>query len=130
MTRKKNAETNGTATAEVPEAIPLEGTPAENGANGTPTNDKKKPLVSYRLSSDRTTSIELAVWSNTLKNRETNEEYEQLSITLARSYKDQNGAWCKGGSWRVHDVPCLMFLLQKGYAFALERRTGDTSIPF
>ena len=132
MSRKKSAEPESNGTAEAPEAIPMEGsTPETTVTNGTPTNgDKKKPLVSYRLNSDRTTSIELSVWSNTFKNRETNEEYEQLSVTLSRSYKDANGQWCRGGSWRIHDLPVLLFLLQKSHAFALERRTGDSTNPF
>ena len=37
---------------------------------------KPKPLVSYRLQSDRTTSIELAVWANTHTTQQ-GEQYEQ-----------------------------------------------------
>src|SRR4051812_6658237 len=110
MSRKRNTAVadNGAATLEPPENQPSDPGAAvpettQNGTNG----EKKKPVVSYRLSSDRTTSIELAVWSNTFTSKETGEEYEQLSVTVARNYKDANGAWCKGGSWRIHDLPCL-----------------------
>src|SRR5947208_1361034 len=88
--------------------------PSQNGNGG----DKRKPLVSYRLSSDRTTSIELAVWSNTLRNQQSGEEYEQLSITVQRSYKTDAG-WQRQDkpSWRAHDIPCLLHLLGKAHAF-------------
>lgn len=90
--------------------------------------EKQKPVVSYRINSDRTTSIELAVWSNTYRNGQ-GEEYEQLSVTVQRSYKTDEG-WQKGGAWRIHDLPVLMFLIQKAHCFALDRRTTDSSCPF
>ena len=93
--------------------------------------EKPQPLVSYRLNSDRTTSVSLAVWANTYKSQD-GEEYEQLSVTVQRSYKDQQGQWQNQvkPSWRVHDLVTLMHLLQKAHSFALNRRTDDSSIPF
>ena len=93
--------------------------------------EKPQPLVSYRLNSDRTTSVSLAVWANTYKSQD-GEEYEQLSVTVQRSYKDQQGQWQNQAkpSWRVHDLVTLMHLLQKAHSFALNRRTDDSSIPF
>lgn len=122
MARKKTQvadEQNGSPAEAPPEAAT---TAPPNG------DEKRKPIVSYRINSDRTTSIELAIWSNTYRNQ-ANEEYEQLSITVSRNYKTDDG-WQKGGSWRVHDVPVLMFLLSKAHAFALDRRTTDSTIPF
>ena len=94
-------------------------------------NGKHQPLVSYRLNSDRTTSISLAVWANTYTNQQ-GEEYEQLTVTVQRSYLDQQEQWQRQDkpSWRVHDLPVLLFLLQKAHSFALNRRTHDSSIPF
>ena len=130
MSRSKKKETdvqttNGvpdeatTAVAEIP-APPLDTHP-----------EKPQPLVSYRLNSDRTTSVSLAVWANTYKSQD-GEEYEQLSVTVQRSYKDQQGQWQNQvkPSWRVHDLVTLMHLLQKAHSFALNRRTDDSSIPF
>jgi hypothetical protein len=150
MARKKkeptvqNENDQATAVAEFPVAIPVEAetpaeaipvTPVTPTATGTPNgnghalNGTKKPLVSYRLNSDRTTSIEVSVWSNTHKAQD-GSAFEQISVTIGRSYKDQNGAWCKGGSYRSHDIPCLLFLLNKAYSFALDRRCEDSSMPF
>lgn len=137
MARKKTAtagrEEGPVATEEAAEALPVaveqpqEATQA--GSVQGATGDKRKPLVSYRTSSDRGTQLEVAVWSNTYRTQQ-GEEYEQLSVTIQRSYKDANGTWCKGGSYRAHDVPCLLFLLNKAYAFCLERRTSDSNAPF
>ena len=134
MSRKKketDVETNGhheaTALADIPMAMPVEVPPPP------PCNhpDRPQPLVSYRLNSDRTTSISLAVWGNTYKNGD-GEEYEQLTMTVQRSYKDTQGQWQtqQKPSWRVHDLPIVLFLLEKAYSFALNRRTDDSSIPF
>ena len=129
MSRKKKEpdvqSTNGvpdeatTAVAEIP--LPP--------ANTHP--EKPQPLVSYRLNSDRTTSVSLAVWANTYKSQD-GEEYEQLSVTVQRSFKDQQGQWQNQAkpSWRVHDLVALVHLLQKAHSFALNRRTDDSSIPF
>jgi hypothetical protein len=88
----------------------------------------RKPVVSWRVQSDRTTSVELACWVNTYRTQ-AGEEYEQLSFTVTRSYKNSEEQWVKGGSWRTHDIPVLMFLLSKAHAYALDNRTtvsGET----
>src|SRR4051812_48597429 len=77
---------------QTPTPVPSDSPPTGNGQNG----EKRKPAVSYRLMSDRTTSIEAAVWSNEMQNGD-GEKWTQYSVTLSRSYKDQNGQWCKGG---------------------------------
>jgi hypothetical protein len=128
MTRKKktDVETNGeheaqAAVAEAPPVVaPL---PVED-------DGKPRPLVTYRLNSDRTTSISLAVWANQMTNTQTNETYEQLVVTFQRRFRNDQGEWVCGGAWRVHDLPVLLFLLQKAHAFALDRRTSDSSVPF
>ena len=110
---------------QTPTPAPSDSPPNGNGQNG----EKRKPTVSYRLMSDRTTSIEAAVWSNEMQNGD-GEKWTQHSVTLSRSYKDQNGQWCKGGSYRIHDLPIVLFLLQKCHAFALTLRTEDSTMPF
>jgi hypothetical protein len=133
MSRKKKETdvlTNGTPddTTAVAELTPPEVSPPPANTHGT---EKPQPLVSYRLSSDRTTSIELAVWSHFYKNQQ-GEDYEQLSMTVQRSYKDTQGVWQNQArpSWRTHDLPVLLFLLQKAHSFAMNRRCDDSSIPF
>ena len=131
MARKKketDVQTNGiheaTALAELPPEVPAP-PPERNGP------EKPQPLVSYRLGSDRTTSVSLAVWANTYTNQQ-GEEYEQLSVTVQRSYKDTDGRWQRQDkpSWRIHDLVTLKFLLEKAHSFAMNRRCDDSSIPF
>src|SRR5437870_5056987 len=106
MARTKKTEGPAVTVTSAEQPEPPTTSPGNNGPADAPAlandnGEKRKPIVSYRLSSDRTTSIELAVWSNTFTSKE-GEPYEQLSVTIQRSYKDANGAWCKGGSWRIH----------------------------
>ena len=134
MAKRKSAA-DGDRQDTVPVSVPVEGqqgneTHASSTENGGAhvNGDKRKPIVSWRVQSDRTTSIELACWSNTYKTQG-GDEYEQLSFTVMRSYKNGDDQWVKGGSWRTHDIPVLMFLLSKAHAYALEQRTsGD--VPF
>ena len=44
-------------------------------------------------------------------------------------YKDKEGNWQKGGSYRIHDLPVLAYLIQKAHTFALDRREQQ-SVPF
>lgn len=111
-----------------------QGSPEENGSATVPTKndngDRRKPVISWRLMSDRTTSIELSCWVNTYRTQ-SGEEYEQLSFTVQRSYRDQTGTWVKGGAWRTHDLPILTFLVGKAHAYALDRRTTvNAECPF
>ena len=129
MSRKKK-ETDVQSTNGVPD----EATTAVAEIPSPPPDthpERPQPLVSYRLNSDRTTSVSLAVWANTYKDKD-GADYEQLSVTVQRSYKDQQGQWQNQvkPSWRVHDLVALMHLLQKAHSFALNRRTDDSSIPF
>jgi len=118
-------------------------TPAE--ANGTPTNTtppvetqngqrKNKPVVSYAASSDRWTRLEVALWPNAMTNKETGELYTQLVITIARNWRDAEGNWHQGGSYRVHDIPVLVYLVNQAYSWALSSRTevktAEDGIPF
>lgn len=110
---------DGTATVEQP--------PPPVAANG---NGHRRPEISWALNSDRTTRIEVAAWLNTYTTQG-GESYEQATFTVSRSYRDQNDQWQRGGSWRNHDLPVLMFLLTKAHTWALDRRTTvNTDTPF
>src|SRR4051794_35041802 len=111
---KKKAEV--AADSPPPVTSPGEAPPAP--AEQPPSNgEKRRPLTSWRLMSDRTTSYELTVWSNLITPKE-GEPFEQLSFQLTRSFKTDDG-WQKGGGMRAHDLPVVTFLLQKAHSFAL-----------
>lgn len=82
------------------------------------------------MPSDRGTLIELNCWPNVYRTAD-GEEFERLSFTLKRSYRDADGQWQtqKTPSWRTHDVPVVLYLLHKAHAFALDRRAA-ADIPF
>ncbi len=99
--------------------------PSEGNGNG-----KKKPEVSYKCYSDRSTKLEVAVFAFE-KEGEGGEMYKQYSLVFSRSYKDANGTWHNNSpGHRVHDMPVLLFLLEKAYKYCLDARTEDTSVPF
>ncbi len=95
-----------------------------------PPKNGKEPLVRYSINTDRSTSISLAVWSNTMTNPD-GSQWEQLSITISRSYKTDAG-WQRQDkpSFRVHDLPLLNHLVAQAHAFACNRRMTDSTIPF
>jgi hypothetical protein len=140
MARKKKetdvqteVTTNGTAPEAAAATATVEVMPAEEPVRAEstrPGETKNKPAMSWALNSDRHTRIEVAAWVHRHVSPQ-GEEYEQVSFTVQRSYRDQSEQWQRGGSWRTHDLPCLVFLLvQKAHAWALERRTTDSSLPF
>lgn len=92
----------------------------ENGAG-----EKKRPVQSYRVHSDRTTSIELAIWSNEVDYGDGNKGV-QYSTTINRSYKGNDG-WerQKHPSFRAHDIVVLQFLLRKAHDWMLQQRVVE-----
>jgi hypothetical protein len=112
-------EPNVAGTQPPPDATttsPSEVPPAGNG-NG----EKKKPVISWRYPTDRTTTIEVAVWPNMIT-LQSGEQVQVYSVTVQRSYKDQTGNWCKNGSYRGHDLPVLLHALQKAHTWILDQR--------
>jgi hypothetical protein len=120
--------------------------PAEEGAvavlpppeNGTPTPTSgqapatNRPAASFSAYSDRTTRIEVAVWARQVKVSE-HEEYTQYTLTLSRGWQ-KDGTWHGNASFRIHDLPVLLYLVQQAYNWCLARRTtvriGDEPLPF
>jgi hypothetical protein len=138
MARKKketDVQTEPQSNGVAPEAATAtaEAAPAEEVTRSEPpraSEQKNKPAASWALHSDRHTRIEVAAWVHRHVSPQ-GEEYEQVSFTVQRSYRDSNDQWQRGGSWRAHDLPCLVFLLlHKAHPWALERRTTDRSVPF
>jgi hypothetical protein len=97
--------------------------PAQPAQQPNGSGEPRRPAISWSLNSDRTTRIELAVWLNNFTGGQ-GEQYEQASITLTRSYRDDDNHWQRGGSYRTHDLPVLTFLIAKAHAWAMERRTA------
>lgn len=116
MSRKKNTDVE---TPEQPkEEIPV----ATNG-------EKKKPVASWLLNSDKTTRLECSIWANEMHGQD-GATWTQYSVTFRRSYKDnKDSQWYTSTSYRGHDLPILDFLIRKAQDFVLSMRTSDSSIP-
>jgi hypothetical protein len=145
MARKKKPDepsengvpVNGIAVADPPEALPTEShqgardaQAGEPAAKPTPPN---RPAASFAAHSDRTTRIEVAVWSKLVKVSE-QEEYTQYALTLSRSWCDRDGHWQGNASFRIHDLPVLLYLVQQAHHWCVAQRTtvkiGDEPLPF
>jgi hypothetical protein len=130
--------TDGTATMEAPPPTPAttEATTAEGRTEASPPSDspapageKKKPVASWKCPSDRTTMLEVAVWENEVTHGD-GSKGTQYAIVPSRSYKGQDGKWRPSFSCRQHDIPVLLFLLDKAHSWCLAARTEDSTIPF
>jgi hypothetical protein len=125
---------NGTAIADPPAPGQHQGArdapPAGEPAAKPPPN---RPAASFAAHSDRTTRIEVAVWSKLVKVSE-QEEYTQYALTLSRSWRDKEGAWQGNARFRIHDLPVLLYLVQQAYHWCVAQRTtvkiGDEPLPF
>ena len=42
-----------------------------------------------------------------------NQQCEQVSFAVTRTYRDQQGQYVRNTSWPTHDIPILLFLLSK-----------------
>jgi hypothetical protein len=116
------------APAEPPAPTQSNGPPAE----GQTPPPKNRPAASFAAYSDRTTRIEAAVWSKLVKVSE-QEEYTQYALTLSRSWQ-KDGNWQGNASFRIHDIPVLLYLVQQAYNWCVAQRTevkiGDEPLPF
>jgi hypothetical protein len=139
MVRKRNGdvspEANGTAVADPPPTAEQSATPQlQPEANGQDKPEKKRPAASFSAMSDRTTRIELSVWARQVKVSDT-EEYTQFWLTFSRSWCETDGVWHANASYRTHDVPVLVFLVQQAYQWCVSQRmlthiqAGD-ALPF
>jgi hypothetical protein len=131
MTRKKKPDdgpnhdvlANGTAVAEPPPETTVEPSSAQAPQGSPPP--KNRPAASFAANSDRTTRVEVAVWSKLIKVSE-QEEYTQHSLTLSRSWRDKEGNWFGNAAFRIHDIPVLLYLVQQAYQWCIAQRTQVT----
>ena len=143
MPRKKQADAGespaGTATEHPPPEHPPDPLPttspgdAPRDTNGTAavstaTGDKRKPNQTFKIHSDRTTVLEVAIWENEV--RYDDKVSVQHSIQLSRSYKNGDGKWVSNTAYRTHDLPLVRFLMDKAHSWCTDRRTQDSSCPF
>jgi len=72
-------------------------------------------------------SLEVSLWPHTIKLQD-GTEIEVYNATVTRNYRDVNGQWCKGGSYRISELPVLIHALQKAHAFGLDAREQSCPI--
>jgi hypothetical protein len=110
-----------------------------NGAVEAPTSEapapripqngsKRKPDQTFKVWSDKTTILEVAIWENEV--RYDDKVSVQHSIVLSRSFKNAEGKWGPSTAYRTHDLPLVSCLLDRAHAWCVSRRTEDSSIPF
>ena len=90
-----------------------------SSANGTAEASaaglaRRKPDQSYKLYSDKTTQLEVAIWENEV--RYDDKVSVQHSIVLSRSYRNGEGKWVPSTAYRTHDLPLARFLMEKAHA--------------
>lgn len=130
QTLPADQQQTGVAVAELPangrHELPPQSEPTGEGK-------KNRPAASFAAHSDRTTCLEVTVWARQVKVSEA-EEYTQYALTVSRSWRDKDGKWTPNASYRIHDVPVLLFLIQQAYHFCVNARTevkiGNEPLPF
>jgi hypothetical protein len=97
---------------------------------GPPDDDQgKPPLATFRSSTDRTTVLEVNVWENEMVGQD-GSRWIQYALTFRRSCKDpRDGRWRDSASYRNHDIPVLVYLLDKAQAFILAQRAQGSTVP-
>jgi hypothetical protein len=105
--------------------------PVETPSPGeAPTNghqEKRQPVAKFKCASGKDTYIEVAVWENAVTYQD-GTAGTQLSTSFSRSYKNGEG-WKTNYSFRQHDLPILLYLLQKAHGWMLEQRVVS-DVPF
>lgn len=86
------------------------------------------PLASFQSNSDRTTTLTVAVWGNPMTG-EDGSTWIRYEMTFSRSSKGQDGTWRPSASYRVQDIPVLLYLLQKAYDWVTATRQEHTDVP-
>src|SRR5205085_8207032 len=127
---KPPATTEPTATLPPDQGDAQEGPANGNGPpNGQPAAEKRRPVISFRFPTDRTTTVEVALWPNKIKFAD-GTEAEVLAATIQRSFKDAQGEYVENRSFRVHDLPVLSHALARAYAYAMDQWELNGSCPF
>jgi hypothetical protein len=80
---------------------------------------KKPPIATFRLG-----QVKASVWSN--RNQSKNKTY--YSVTVTRSYTDQNGQWQDTGSFMAHHIPLVLKVLEHAYAYVYDLQRQGANV--
>ena len=72
-------------------------------------------------------TIEVALWPHAIT-LQSGETIEVHNATITRSYRDAQGHWQRGGSFRVAEIPVLIHALLRAHGHALDSR--EQNCPF
>lgn len=81
---------------------------------------KEKPVMSWRYATGRESSLDVAVWANTMTGERGS--YVMHSVTFKRSYRDKDGAWKTNDSLRSHELLVLANALTRAYDWIVEQK--------
>lgn len=96
--------------------------PAQPQVNGT-----RRPVASWKFPAAGGVTVEVALWPHTLT-LQSGETIEVFNATVTRSYKDAQGQWQRGGSFRVAEIPVLVHALLRAHGYALDAREQNCPI--
>jgi len=74
-------------------------------------NQTNQPKAKFRSG-----AVTATVWENNGKTKD-NKEFSYSTVSLERSYKDNNDAWQKTSILRLMDLPRAQLVLSKAYEF-------------
>lgn len=110
--------------APVPEAPPETSAPSHEG-NG----EKRRPIFKVGpIATDRNNTVSAAVWGNEYSDRD-GHAFTVYSVTVEASWRDANGDWKAGKSFRGSQLYALIYCLQKANEWILDQRNPQ-SMPF
>jgi hypothetical protein len=108
----------------LPVAIPVQMPTATSQPVG---NGQRRPAASWKFPAAAGVTIEVALWPHTIT-LSSGETIEVYNATLTRSYKDAQGNWQKGGSFRVSELMVLRHAIEVAHAHALNAREMNCPI--
>lgn len=83
--------------------------------------EAKRPVKNFGpYSTDRNTSVEIAVWSNEVEG-DGGSTFTTFNVTVKRSYRVES-EWKTNQNFRPHDLPVLLHALQMAYSWILEQK--------
>ena len=66
-----------------------------------------------------TGGIGVAVWVNTVETQRGSRQMRSITINSRRYFDEKSEQWKDAGSFRIRDIPELIFALQQAYAHCL-----------
>jgi hypothetical protein len=103
-------------------ASPAESGNGSNGGKAAPPVYKCGPIAT-----DKDNSVEAAVWARQVRTRD-DREFTVYSVTVQASWRDTDGSWKRGHSFRGSQIYALLYCLQRCSDWILAQR--DPGTPF